>query len=125
MSKNTQESRNQRKTSINNLLKIKNLIDNYRLKISQEQRKTIESSDRYLKAINQLLTIQQEKILLNSPKLKLKQGYSIIFNNKNQIIKNVDMVDLEKKVITTLYDGKISSVVKAVKKDKKIRYNKI
>ena len=101
----------------NNLIKIKNLINAYYSELSQKQDKTIETADRYFKIINLFLSQQKEKLFLNNPNLKLKQGYSIVFNAKNQIVKNTNMVNLEERITATIYNGKISSIVKNIKKD--------
>jgi exodeoxyribonuclease VII large subunit len=106
------------KTVNNNLIRIKNLIDNHQAKLFQEQKKTNEIVARYFKTTNLSLLQQEEKIFVNNPDLKLKQGYSIIFNEKKQIVKDINMVSLQEEIIANVHNGKINSIVKKIKKER-------
>lgn len=70
----------------------------------------------WLGIVEKLLKQQKEKLIPSSPILKLKQGYTITFNEFDQIIKNLFKLKPSQMIRTKFYKGQILSEIKKVEK---------
>jgi len=68
----------------------------------KEKRNLIFNSEKYLIAVN--------------PKRNLKLGYSIVFNQKNKVIKDINQIGIDEILTTKLHKGEFLSKVKKIKK---------
>ena len=96
--------------------------------ILQKQKETIEEKINTIKeklifyiegAINEknVLVVNQEKYLQAlDPEKNLKLGYSLIFDQNNQIVKNIDEIEKGDIITTKLYRGSFLSEVNKIKK---------
>lgn len=71
-----------------------------------------DNKDLWLKKLYDLLRQQQERLNPSNPDLKLKQGYSITFDNSEQIIKDPKKVKVGQLIKTKFYKGHIFSQIK-------------
>jgi len=70
----------------------------------KEKRNLILNKEKYLVALN--------------PERNLKLGYSIVFDQKNKVIKEIARIKIGDVLTTKLYKGKFSSKVKKIEKEK-------
>jgi exodeoxyribonuclease VII large subunit len=66
----------------------------------------------WFKKLYDLLRQQQERLNPSNPDLKLKQGYSITFDNLEQIIKDPKKVKVGQLIKTKFYKGHVFSQIK-------------
>jgi len=74
------------------------------------------SKDQWLAAVRKGLLYEQEKLRLSSPRLKLKQGYSITSDDQGKVIKGISGLKVKQTMTTRFYKGQTLSVVKKIKK---------
>jgi len=99
-----------------NFLKIRRLIKNQKLKIEQSLKDLIENKIRFQEKIENILKQQEEKLILSSPILKLKQGYTITLDEFGKIIKDPTKLKISQEIKTKFYKGQVLSKVKKVEK---------
>ncbi len=80
--------------------------------LSQKTVQLFQNYSHWLGRLKNTLDQYQEKLILSSPQLKLKQGYSIVFNQKGEILKRADELKLGEEMTTIFYRGKAKSEVK-------------
>lgn len=66
-------------------------------------------------AIKKLIEGEEQKLNLANPTLKLKQGYSITYNENGKIIKNANDLKVGNEIKTKFYKGKVVSKIKDIK----------
>lgn len=75
--------------------------------------KTLEySMHTLLKQSHKQLGTLEQMIMSNDPHNKLKQGYSIVMNAKDKVIRSSEQVKLGDEITITLYKGNIKSIIK-------------
>ena len=104
------------KEFIRNLLWIQRLISDKKVETTQFLNKLIKNQDLWLARVDRLLKQQREKLIPSSPILKLKQGYTITFNEFNQIIRNLFKLKPNQMIKTKFYKGQILSEIRKVEK---------
>ncbi|MEI6296676.1 MAG: exodeoxyribonuclease VII large subunit [bacterium] len=57
----------------------------------------------------------EKMIVLANPERNLKLGYSIVFNEKGKVLKNIDDIRVGEKITTKLKDGEVESEVKIIR----------
>lgn len=97
-------------------LNIKILIKNQKAKVEQSLKDLIKNQNWWKEKIEKSLLQQEEKLCLSSPRLKLKQGYTITSDEFDKIIKDVTKLKLDQVIKTKFYKGKVSSRVKDIKR---------
>ena len=101
--KNAFKRLNKKKGEIGEDLKITETKLFYYLDLAiKEKRNLIFNSEKYLTAVN--------------PKRNLKLGYSIVFNQKNKVIKDINQIGIDEILTTKLHKGEFLSKVKKIKK---------
>ena len=66
-------------------------------------------------AIKKLIEGEEQKLNLANPTLKLKQGYSITYNENGKIIKNANDLKVGNEIKTKFYKGQVLSKIKDIK----------
>ena len=99
-----------------NYLKIDNLIKNGKLKSRQLLEILIKNRDSWIKRIERLLKQQEEKLLLSSPNLRLKQGYTITLDEFGKAIKDSGKLKIFQIIRTKFYKGQVLSKIKKIEK---------
>jgi len=97
-----------------NFIKIASLIKNQKLKFEQFLKNLIKNKIWWQEKIEKLLKQQEEKLVLSSPTLKLKQGYTITSDEFGKIIKNPDKLKIFQTIKTKFYKGQVLSRVKKI-----------
>ena len=99
-----------------NYLKIKSLLKNVELTVEQFLGNLIKNKSRFQKKIENLLRQQEEKLILSSPVLKLKQGYTITLDELGKMIKDPDKLKIGEIIKTKFYKGQVLSKIKKIEK---------
>jgi exonuclease VII large subunit len=99
-----------------NYFKINVLIKKHQEKFIMYSEKLMQNQKQWIEKINKLLKQQEEKLFLSNPELKLKQGYSITFDEHGKIIKNADQLKISQLIKTKFYKGRILSKIKEIEK---------
>ncbi|MEM5831187.1 MAG: exodeoxyribonuclease VII large subunit [Candidatus Aenigmatarchaeota archaeon] len=99
-----------------NFSKIARLIKNQKLKIDELLKELIENKERWKEKIEKILRQQEEKLILSSPILKLKQGYTITSDEFGKIIKDPTKLKITQLIKTKFYKGQVLSKVKKIEK---------
>lgn len=102
-----------------NFLQIRRLIKKRKVEIDQKTHQLIRSKNNWEKKIKNRLTQQREKLILSSPQLKLKQGYTVTSSETGEIIKNPFSLKPSQIIETKFYKGQVLSKVKKIYKNKK------
>ena len=97
-----------------NFIKIVSLIKNQKLEIEQFLKNLIKNKNWWIEKINKLLTQQKEKLVISSPVLKLKQGYTITKDSFGKIIKDSTKLKISQTIKTKFYKGQVLSKVKKI-----------
>ena len=69
---------------------------------------------RWLKGFDKMLLEYGQKLMLVDPNLRLKQGYSIIFNAANKVIKSAKQLKVGERISLKFHEGSASSRVEEV-----------
>lgn len=99
-----------------NLIGFKRLINSRKIEIAQFLNKLTKNQNLWLGRVERLLKQQKDKLIPSSPILKLKQGYTITFNELDQMIKNLFKLRPGQMIKTKFYKGQILSEIKKVEK---------
>ena len=99
-----------------NFLKIKNLIRNQKSKIEEVLENLIKNKNRWKESLEKTLEHQEEKLILSSPHLKLKQGYTITSDEFGKMIKDPSKLKISQEILTKFYKGQILSKIKKIEK---------
>jgi exodeoxyribonuclease VII large subunit len=99
-----------------NFLKIKQLIKSEKEKLSNSSAELNKNQKNWLKKIEKLLSEEEKKLKLSNPELKLKQGYTITFDEKGRIIKNPSLLKISQKIKTKFHKGQTISEIKKIEK---------
>ena len=65
----------------------------------------------HIQMAHQRLESYHKQLTLSDPQLKLKQGYSMTFNHKGELIRTVSQLKKGEKITTKMYDGNVISEV--------------
>ncbi len=98
-----------------NLFKIKVLIRNKKAEIKRLLETLIKHKNRWERKVEKLLRQQEEKLILSSPSLRLKQGYSITSDEFGKIIKDPRKLKISQIIKTRFYKGQVLSRIKKIK----------
>jgi exodeoxyribonuclease VII large subunit len=99
-----------------NYFKIKSLVKNAELTVEQFLGNLIKNKIWWQKKIENLLKQQEEKLILSSPALKLKQGYTITSDELGKMIKDPAKLKIEQTIKTKFYKGQVLSKIKKIEK---------
>jgi len=102
------------KEFVKNSVWFKRIVTNKKLELSQLFNGLIKNKNLWLKGIERLLEQQRQKLIPSSPSLKLKQGYTITFNEFDQVIKDLFKLKPSQMVKTKFYKGQVLSEIKRV-----------
>lgn len=94
--------------------------NNMNERIIHEDRILHERMKDWIKRIRVLLVSHEEKLVLASPELRLKQGYSIATDTQGKIITHVRQVAKGDTIVTRFKDGRIAGEVKEIYDREKI-----
>jgi exodeoxyribonuclease VII large subunit len=97
-----------------NFIKIASLIKNQKLKFEQFLKNLIKNRIWWQEKIEKLLKQQEEKLVLSSPILKLKQGYTITSDELGKIVKDPTKLRISQTIKTKFYKGQVLSRVKKI-----------
>lgn len=98
-----------------NFFKIMTLIKNQKLKVEQSLKNLIKNKNQWQEKVKKLLRQQEEKLILSSPALKLKQGYTITSDEAGKIIKNPANLKISQLIKTRFHKGQVWSNIKKIK----------
>ena len=99
-----------------NIHQIVNLIKNQKIKIQEISERLLKNKNQWQEKIKRNLKQEEEKLIINSPLLKLKQGYTITLNEEGKIIKNAEKLKIEQLIKTKFCKGQILSKIKKIEK---------
>lgn len=100
----------------NNFLKVEILIKNRQAETNKFLNNLIKNKNWWLEKINKLLAQQKEKLVISSPVLKLKQGYTITLDEFGGIVKDPTRLKIDQIIKTKFSKGRVSSKVKKIEK---------
>jgi exodeoxyribonuclease VII large subunit len=100
-----------------NAFKIKNLIWRENLKIEQFLKELVKNQITWQRKVKEKLRQEEEKLSLSNPILKLKQGYTITFDEAGRIIKEPENLKISQEIKTKFYKGQVISKVKKIEKN--------
>ncbi|MFH0792224.1 MAG: exodeoxyribonuclease VII large subunit [bacterium] len=99
---------------INNISRIKILMDR-ELELNRViARGIFDNIQRWQKQLNILLKTNEEKLQLSSPTVRLKQGYSVVFDDSGNVIKDASRLKIGQKITTKYHRGKTTSEIKQI-----------
>lgn len=84
------------------------LLDEYIISINKSIKNILKNKDEQIKFIF-------EKINLLNPYFILKKGYSVVFNNNGEIVKNSEKVKIGQDVNIKLYKGELKANIRKIK----------
>lgn len=99
-----------------NFSKIITLIKDQKLKIEELLKNLIKSKNWWVEKMRNLLKQQEEKLIISDPILKLKQGYTITYDENGKIIKNPNKLKIGQTIKTKFYKGRVLSKIKKIEK---------
>jgi len=99
-----------------NFLKIKILIKNQKIRVEQFLKNLIKNRNWWKEKIGKILKQEEEKLILSSPLLKLKQGYTITSDEFGKIIKTPAKLEISQIIKTKFYKGQVLSKIKKIEK---------
>ena len=67
--------------------------------------------------IDKMLSEYSQKLMLADPNLRLKQGYSIVFNAAHKVVKSAKQLKVGETLNLKFYEGKASSRVEQIDDD--------
>ncbi len=97
-----------------NILIIERLLKEKKNKNKDYQELIIKQKNNFLEKISKNIKSQEQKITIANPILKLKQGYSITYDEDGKIIKDLKKLKKLEKIKTKLYKGNIISKIDEV-----------
>jgi len=103
----------QQEIYFNNFLE--KVISNYNSKLNEIISSINKEVKQCLISKTSLITEAEKKLSLVNPTLKLKQGYSIVFDEfKKSVIKSVDQLKVDDKINIKLYKGRAGAQIKKI-----------
>ncbi len=99
-----------------NFSKVKILIENQKIKVGQYLEDLIKSQNWWKEKVENILKQEEKKLILSSPVLKLKQGYTITLDEVGSIIKEPAKLKIAQTIKTKFYKGQVLSKVKKIEK---------
>jgi exodeoxyribonuclease VII large subunit len=99
-----------------NYFKINALIKKHQEKFIMYLEKLMQNQKQWTEKVKRLLKQQKEKLFLSNPDLKLKQGYSITFDEQGKMIKDANQLKISQLIKTKFYKGRILSKIKKIDK---------
>lgn len=97
-------------------LKIKEKLKKEKEILLEYQDALIKGKGNWQRNIQRLLKENETKLKLSSPLFKLKQGFSITFDEGGKVIKNAEKLKLSQIIKTKFYKGRTISKIKEIKK---------
>jgi len=76
--------------------------------------RVFDNREKWRKQINVLLKNNEEKLQLSSPTVRLKQGYSVNFDENGSMVKDIKQLKIGQKITTKYYRGKTESEIKQI-----------
>ena len=101
---------------LNNWGRIKNILSSLRNKISVQEKSLTNESLYWIKLIRKSLFEFEQKLRLSDPSVRLKQGYSIVYNASGKIIKRSTDLSLGEYVKAKFSQGSATSCVEKIQK---------
>lgn len=98
----------------NLIYKIKFSINKESTKIDKLFQDLTKNKDYWKEQIRKILKQEEEKLVLSSPVLKLKQGYTMTIDEFGQIIKDPAKLKISQTIKTKFYKGQIYSEIKKI-----------
>jgi len=99
-----------------NYFEIKKIIKNQKEKLKIILESLNENKNRWQKRLKEYLKQEEKKLLLASPYLKLKQGYTITEDQFGKIIKDPSKLKVSQEIITKFFKGQIVSKIKKIRR---------
>lgn len=95
---------------------VKEIFKNIRERIKFSEQNLTKNRNRWQERIKKLLKEQEEKLILSSPNLKLRQGYTITVDALGKIIKDIEKLKINQIIKTKFYRGNTLSQIKKIEK---------
>jgi len=73
-----------------------------------------DNIQKWQKQLNALLKICEEKLQLSSPTIRLKQGYSVVFDDNGNVVKDAMQLKIGQKITTKYHQGKTVSEINRI-----------
>lgn len=104
------------RTFKNNLVFVERQIDQVDQEIRRQKEKLLSFGGTWLRFLANKIQNIDEKLLLVDPAQKLKQGYSLVFNQDGKVVKSVESLILGDNLDITFFKGKTKSkIIKILK----------
>ena len=101
---------------VKNVSRINISLNTKREKVKDLSDSLISNNERWLENKKTILKYQEEKLLISSPQLKLKQGYSITSDEEGIIIRQLNKLKASQNILTRFYKGTVLSEIREIKK---------
>ena len=101
---------------VKNVSRINISLNTKREKVKDLSDSLISNNERWLENKKTILKYQEEKLLISSPQLKLKQGYSITLDEEGIIIRQLNKLKASQNILTRFYKGTVLSEIREIKK---------
>ena len=104
------------KSFMSNLTLVERQVNRVSREIKRQQLGLVEGFGLWLRFLVNKVRTFEEKLALVDPGLKLKQGYSLVFNDSGKIVRSVESLVLGDKLDITFFRGKTKSkIIKILK----------
>jgi len=100
-----------------NFVKIKMLIRKEKEKVENYLENLIKNRKLWKDKIEKALIQEEKKLILSSPQLKLKQGYTITFDESGKIVKNLSSLKVSQIIKTKFHKGQTISEIKKIEEN--------
>ena len=104
------------KNNFKNLSRKKIEIEEKVKAISKDILQYLENS---IKEKRDFILNKEKQLAILNPERNLKLGYSIVFNQKNKVIKDINQIGIDEILTTKLHKGEFLSKVKKIEKEVK------
>ncbi len=100
---------------LNNWERLRTQILTLRQSVGNQENTLFKEINRWFRVLQVSLDNVEEKLKLSDPTGRLKQGYSIIFNIGNKVIKSSKQINVGEEIILKFYEGGASTRVEKKK----------
>jgi len=103
------------KDFLNNWEKLRTKVSTLNQSVNNQEQIFSGETGRWLRGLAESLGDIEQRLKLSDPTGRLRQGYSIIFNSGNKVIKSARQIEVNEKILLKFYEGEATSRVEKKK----------
>lgn len=103
------------KDFLNNWERLRTQVLTLRQSVNNQESAFFKETGRWFRVLEERLGNVEQRLKLSNPTGRLKQGYSIIFNSGNKVIKSSRQIEVNEEILLKFYEGEAISRVEKKK----------